>query len=157
MTAVSQMTAFPGNCAEPGQPKVDLPLTRRMNLSSRSELCGTPQKDGSESMKRVLVYCRVSSELQAEGGLSLAEQAQRMKAYALRNGMRIEEQFQDRGCASHDDCLPALKRMVEIAKETPEIYGILVRDLSRVARCSYSCKQIIEDLKTAGVRLMSVE
>lgn len=126
-------------------------------MSSRPGLCGIPQKDGSDSMKRVLAYCRVSSEFQADGGFSLAEQAQVLKTHALRNGMRIEELFQDGGCAAHDDCLPALRRMAERAKEPPEIYGILVMDLSRVARCSYSCKQIIEDLKTAGVRLMSLE
>jgi hypothetical protein len=108
-------------------------------------------------MNKELVFCRVSSELQAEGGLSLVEQIQGLKSYALRNGVRIEELFLDRGCTFPDDCLPSLKDMVAWSPQAPEFAGIPIMSLCQLARCPYTCRQIIENIKKAGVRIVSNE
>jgi len=118
-------------------------------------MCGIPQKEERDSMNKELVFCRVSSELQAEGGLSLAEQIQGLKSYAKRNGVRIEELLLDRGFTFPDDCLPSHRDMLAWTPQVPDLYGIPVMDLCRLARCPYTCRQIIEDLKKAGVRIVS--
>jgi site-specific DNA recombinase len=86
--------------------------------------------------KRVLIYCRVSSERQAKEGHGLDSQEHRCREYARAKGYEVEEVFRDSVSGGGDFmCRPAMQELLEYADDHPHRdYIVIFDDLSRFAR-----------------------
>ncbi|KAB2951158.1 recombinase family protein [Heliorestis acidaminivorans] len=84
--------------------------------------------------KKVLLYCRVSTDEQAKEGVSLDEQRTRLKAYCVAMGWKVEiEEIIDDGYSAKDIDRPGLKRLLsQVEKGT--VSRVLVTKLDRLSR-----------------------
>ena len=63
--------------------------------------------------KKAVIYCRVSTEEQADKGESLASQERRCLAYAQHQGLQVVERFIERGVSGRTAIRPEFSRMKE--------------------------------------------
>ena len=105
--------------------------------------------------KAAYSYIRVSTLLQAEEGVSLDAQRERIIDYCTRNNFFIAGSYADEGLsAKRADNRPALQQAL---KEVCENKGILVvYSLSRLCRSTRDALDIAERLKRAGAHLVSI-
>lgn len=107
-------------------------------------------------MRKVLValYVRVSTDKQAEFGMSLDAQTAELKRYCADRGWDVAETFVDGGFSGKDTERPAFKRMVKRIREGG-IDAIAVTKLDRLTRSVRNLCEINEDLlKGLGVNLI---
>ena len=84
---------------------------------------------------RAALYCRVSTEEQAEEGQSIAAQVRLLEEHCARNHLDIAEHFLDEGFSATTDRRPAFQRMIALAKSSPRPFDvILVHKTDRFAR-----------------------
>ncbi len=84
---------------------------------------------------RAALYVRVSTDEQAEEGLSLDAQQKTLMAYCEQNGYTVAEVFTDAGESARSDKRPAFQRMIATAKQRPKPFDvILVHKMDRFAR-----------------------
>ena len=84
---------------------------------------------------RAALYCRVSTEEQAEEGQSIAAQLRLLGEHCARNHLEIAERFLDEGFSATTDRRPAFQRMIALAKSSPRPFDvILVHKTDRFAR-----------------------
>ena len=110
---------------------------------------GRPRKDGMTSRQgdsvrqpgptlaavRAALYCRVSTEEQAEEGQSIAAQLRLLEEHCTRNHLDLAERFVDEGFSATTDKRPAFQRMIARAKASPRPFDvILVHKTDRFAR-----------------------
>lgn len=100
-------------------------------------------------------YCRVSTTLQAEEGISLDSQAARIRDWCDRNGHAAPIMEVDEGISGkRADNRPALQRALAAACDNR---GILVTySLSRLCRSTRDALEIAERIKKAGAHLVSI-
>ena len=85
--------------------------------------------------RRAALYVRVSTDEQAEEGLSLDAQQNTLTAYCQQNGYIVAEIFTDAGESARSDKRPAFQRMIAVAKQSPKPFDlILVHKMDRFAR-----------------------
>lgn len=105
--------------------------------------------------KRVALYARVSTGMQAEEGKSLAAQKAEMMEFAERHGWQIVTEFVDAGETGTDLDRPGLQAALEGAGEgTYDV--LLVHDLSRLSRSLFDTLRVFEELGNMGVGFASV-
>jgi DNA invertase Pin-like site-specific DNA recombinase len=103
---------------------------------------------------RVALYVRVSTDKQAEFGLSLDAQTAELQRYCVDRGWEVAELFVDGGFSGKDTERPAFKRMVQRIEEGG-IDAIAVTKLDRLTRSVRSLCEINEELlKGRGVQLI---
>ncbi len=94
----------------------------------------TPRPDPQDA-RRAALYIRVSTDEQAEEGLSLDAQRKALEAFCQQQGYRIVECFTDAGESARSDKRPAFQRMIATAKQSPKPFDvILVHKMDRFAR-----------------------
>ncbi|OGW82283.1 MAG: hypothetical protein A3G33_11265 [Omnitrophica bacterium RIFCSPLOWO2_12_FULL_44_17] len=92
----------------------------------------TEKKDQIETNNAVL-YIRVSSKEQAEGGYSLEAQNRLLREYAKQKGFRIVHEFKDEETAKESG-RRAFNEMLFFIKENPSIKHLLVEKTDRLSR-----------------------
>ena len=119
---------------------------------------GQPSHDTLAPQRhRAVAWARVSTDEQAEKGLSIPEQLRQIRAYAARHGMEIVQEFQEAASAFTDEARRAeFHRMLATVEAQPEIGVVLVHDYSRFSRDSLRAQQLVEELKKGGVRVISL-
>ncbi len=106
--------------------------------------------------KRIALYARVSTDMQAEGGLSIPAQLSEMKEFmAKRPGWSVAAEFVDPGFSGSTMRRPALQAMLQ-AVEQGNIDVVLVHELSRLSRSIFDSFRIFEDLGHYNVGFASV-
>ncbi len=84
---------------------------------------------------RVIGYVRVSTNEQAENGVSLDAQAQKIRAYCKGNGWQCVEVVRDDGYSAKDLKRPGLQRILaEFPAKGRRFDGIVVTKLDRLTR-----------------------
>lgn len=83
--------------------------------------------------RRVIGYCRVSTEQQAERGLSLDAQRQQIADYCRRNDLDLIDTIVDGGQSGKDLDRPGLKHVLLLLEEE-SLYGLIVAKLDRLSR-----------------------
>ena len=98
-------------------------------------------------MTRVYGYCRVSTDMQAQYGLSLDAQQEEIRRYAQDRGWIIEEIFVDGGFSAKNTDRPAFKQMAKNIKDAGgRIAAVVVTKLDRLTRSLRDLLTINEDL-----------
>ncbi len=92
-----------------------------------------------------LIYLRVSTKEQAEGGYSIAAQREACISYIADKGLNLVGEFSDRGESARSVDRPGLQEMLAKIKDDSSIDAVVVHKLDRLARN-------IED--HAGIRAM---
>ena len=96
---------------------------------------------------RVFGYCRVSTDIQAQHGLSLEAQHEEIKRLAAEKGWFLEEMFVDSGFSAKNTERPAFQRMARaIQNSDGAIAAVLVTKLDRLTRSLRDLCNINEDL-----------
>ena len=84
---------------------------------------------------RVIGYVRVSTNEQAENGVSLAAQEQKIRSYCKGNGWQCITVIQEDGYSAKDLKRPGLQQLLdEIPQQTCRFAGIVVTKLDRLTR-----------------------
>ena len=107
---------------------------------------------------RVFGYCRVSTDMQAQQGLSLDDQREAIKQFAADRGWTVEEIFVDGGFSAKNTDRPAFQRMVrEIKTSDGAISAVVVTKLDRLTRSLRDLCTINEDLlEPFGCNLVAI-
>jgi DNA invertase Pin-like site-specific DNA recombinase len=108
----------------------------------------------SETPKNAIVYCRVSTQEQADSGLGLEAQEQRCNAYAIANGWNVTATFVDAGVSAKSIDRPELKKA--LAALTPGSVLIVLK-LDRLTRSVADLQPLSEQLSRAGAEWVSVQ
>ena len=122
--------------------------TRRYNSSDRI----------TEHKLKVFCYCRVSTDMQVQHGLSLDAQRSEIERYAADRGWLIAEVFVDGGFSAKNTDRPAFRRMAKAIKDGDgSIAAVVVTKLDRLTRSLRDLCSINEDLlEPSGCNLVAI-
>lgn len=108
-------------------------------------------------MSSAVIYCRVSSEEQANEGASLDAQQSISSDYATKQGWKIAGVFVERGVTGSTSDRPELQNLLQFVKENKgQVQFCLVHKVDRLARDIYVHSFIRNELMKYGVKLHSV-
>ncbi|MBW2063361.1 MAG: recombinase family protein [Deltaproteobacteria bacterium] len=107
-------------------------------------------------MQKALIYCRVSTEEQAERGYSLETQEKYCRQFAERNGYKIVGVYRDEGKSGKRLDRPALKDLLSRIQEDKSISAVIIQETDRLARNTKDHLTIRALLQKANVNLVSV-
>jgi DNA invertase Pin-like site-specific DNA recombinase len=106
-------------------------------------------------MKIAVLYRRVSTQRQADEGVSLQAQAEKARAWCEAMGYTVVGEFEDAGIsAKRADNRPALQDALDLT--TRDGAALVVFSLSRLARSTKDALNIAERLDKAGADLISL-
>src|SRR5260370_14542839 len=107
-------------------------------------------------MKDALSYIRVSSEEQADSGLGLEAQRQRIAAYCTMKGLHLAEIFEDAGISAGKPLAsrPAGSRLLAAAKKGKAV--VVVAKLDRLFRSFSDAANVIADCDKNGSHLVAL-
>jgi len=107
-------------------------------------------------MNDALGYVRVSSEEQADSGLGLEAQRQRIAAYCALKGLRLAEVFADPGISGGKPLAsrPAGSQLLAAANKSKVL--VIVAKLDRLFRSVADAASVIADFDKKGIQLVSI-
>src|SRR5215470_19630505 len=107
-------------------------------------------------MEDALSYIRVSSDDQADSGLGLEAQRQRIAAYCVSKGLRLAKVFEDPGISGGKPLAsrPAGSKLLAAAKKGKVL--VIVAKLDRLFRSVADAANVIADFDKKGIRLVSI-
>jgi DNA invertase Pin-like site-specific DNA recombinase len=108
-------------------------------------------------MEVAISYIRVSSEEQAESGLGLEAQRQRIAAYCTMKGVRLAEVFEDPGVSGGKPLAsrPAGSRLLAAAKNGKAL--VIVAKLDRLFRSVADAANVIADFDKKGIQPVAIQ
>ena len=108
-------------------------------------------------VERALGYVRVSTQRQADGGISLENQEARLGAHYEQRGVELVDIYKDGGLSGTTDNRPGLQALFEHAMRAgAAITEIGVNSFSRLFRDHYLLEHYRRKLKRAGVRIVAI-
>ena len=107
-------------------------------------------------MQKAFIYCRVSTEEQANEGHSLDTQEKFCRKFAEGSGYQVAEVFKDEGKSGTNINRPALQDLLTKCQQDKSIASVLVQETDRLARNTKDHLTIRAILQKAGVKLVSV-
>src|SRR5215470_12786154 len=104
-------------------------------------------------MKDAISYIRVSSEEQADSGLGLEAQRQRIAAYCTMKGLNLAEEFEDPGVSAGKPLAsrPAGSKLLTAAKKSKAV--VVVAKLDRLFHSVADAASVIDDFDKRGIHL----
>jgi site-specific DNA recombinase len=127
-----------------------------MAMANRKQPPATA-RDGKPTTERVAVYARVSTEMQAEEGLSIAAQLTEMREFVAARGWTVVSEFVDAGITGQTLDRPGLQSLLTAA-EQDAFDIVIVHELSRLSRSSvYDTFSIFDQLGRWKVGFASVK
>jgi site-specific DNA recombinase len=100
-----------------------------------------------------VIYARVSTDEQAEKGLSIPAQVETCRAYAKENAIAIAREFLDEGESAKTADRPGFQEMIAYARANREVKAVIVYDTSRFARNRYDAALYKRNLEKHEVRV----
>lgn len=105
---------------------------------------------------KVIGYCRVSTDNQKERDtISIQEEA--LREYATAAGLELGEIFRDEGVSGGLEIRPGLSELLDCLDHAPEIRGVLIWKLDRLARDIVIQEKFIRDLEARGIKVISTK
>ena len=113
--------------------------------------------DQAVELRRTVVgYCRVSTEQQAEGGISLDAQRSQIVGYCNRHDLDLVDVIVDGGQSGKDLDRPGFKRVIQLL-ESGQVYGLVIAKLDRLSRSIIDiCKLVDQYFSNQKYALLSV-
>ena len=107
-------------------------------------------------MNDAIGYIRVSSEEQADSGLGLEAQRQRIAAYCTMKGLRLAAVFEDPGVSAGKPLAnrPAGSRLLATARKGKAV--VVVAKLDRLFRSVADAANVIDDFDKKGIQLVAI-
>jgi len=103
---------------------------------------------------RAVGYVRVSTEGQAERGVSLAAQEAKLRALAALHDAEIVEMIRDEGASAKTLNRPGMARVLELVRSR-KVDAVFVAKLDRVTRSVRDLADLVETFRKRGVALVS--
>ena len=110
--------------------------------------------DGPAGAKRAVGYCRVSTDKQADEGVSLDAQREKIRAMAVVHGAALADVIVDAESATNLD-RPGMVRLLELVR-TGAVDVVIIAKLDRLTRSVRDLADLLELLLKHGVSLVSV-
>ena len=107
-------------------------------------------------MPNALIYCRVSSEEQAQKGFSLDAQEKYSGEFAKNNGYTVVGVFRDEGKSATTLNRPALKDILSECQRNKSIDALIIQETDRLARNTKDHLTIKALLQKSNVKIISV-
>ena len=109
-------------------------------------------------LKKLVGYCRVSTENQKEEG-TIEIQEKELKKYADKYGHELVKIFKDNGISGGSELenRPGLAGLFNYIEGNSEIEGILIFKLDRLARDLYIQEHLIKKLEELNKKLISIK
>jgi len=107
-------------------------------------------------MPNALIYCRVSSEEQAQKGFSLDTQEKYCGEFAKNNGYKVGGVFRDEGKSATTLNRPALKDILSECQRNKSIDALIIQETDRLARNTKDHLTIKALLQKSNVKIISV-
>jgi site-specific DNA recombinase len=107
-------------------------------------------------MQKALIYCRVSTDEQAQEGYSLDAQEKYCRQFAQNNGYDVFGVYRDEGKSGTKLDRPALQEMLAKIQQDKSINAIFVQETDRLARNTKDHLTIKALLQKEDTRLISV-
>ena len=114
----------------------------------------TPRPRKHAAKVRAVIYTRVSTEGQAESGLSLDHQLTKCRALAVVNDYEVAEEITDAGVSAATLDRPGVARVLALVR-TRKVEAILIAKLDRLTRSVRDLADLLEDLSQKHVALVS--
>ncbi len=106
-------------------------------------------------IKRVAIYCRVSTEEQAAEGYSISAQLQTLRQYTQLYGWQVAEEYVDEGISGKNiKGRPAMQRLVADV-EKDKFQAVLVWKISRLSRNMLDTLTLLDKFEDYGVKFIS--
>jgi DNA invertase Pin-like site-specific DNA recombinase len=107
-------------------------------------------------MREAIAYVRVSSEEQADSGLGLEAQRQRVAAYCQMKDLHLSEIFEDPGIGGGKPLAsrPAGSKLLVAAKRGKSV--VVVAKLDRLFRSVADAANVIADFNKRGIELVAI-
>ena len=116
---------------------------------------GRRAKADATKKRATVGYVRVSTDDQAENGVSLAAQEERLRAYAVATGRNLEDIIIDAGESAKTMNRPGLRRVLD-GMGAGEIGAIVILKLDRLTRSVRDLGEILDLAARRDVALVSV-
>lgn len=108
-----------------------------------------------ELRRKVVGYCRVSTDQQADQGISLDAQRQQIVNYCNRNDLDLIDVVVDGGQSGKDLDRPGFKKVIQIL-ESGRAYGLVIAKLDRLSRSIIDiCKLVDQYFSNQKYALLS--
>jgi DNA invertase Pin-like site-specific DNA recombinase len=107
-------------------------------------------------MSKALIYCRVSTEEQAQQGYSLEAQEKFCRQFATNNGYEVAGVYRDEGKSGTTLDRPALKDLLSKIQQKNSVAAVIVQETDRLSRNTKDHLTIRALLQKSGVKLISV-
>jgi site-specific DNA recombinase len=107
-------------------------------------------------MNRAVIYVRVSSREQAEGGYSIEAQLEACRRFVYDKGWTVEDEFTELGESARTTNRPAFKAMAAMLDDHGGITHLVVHKIDRLARNLADYAAVKARLQKLGIRLVSV-
>jgi site-specific DNA recombinase len=109
-----------------------------------------------DTMKEAIGYVRVSSEEQADSGLGLEAQRQRIVAFCELKGVRLVEVYEDAGVSGGKplSSRPSGSRLLYAARRGKVV--VVVAKLDRLFRSVADAASVIADFDKKGIELVAI-
>ena len=105
-------------------------------------------------MKKAIGYIRVSTEQQADEGVSLAAQRAKITAWCALNDYKLIAIYEDAGISGKT--VSKRPQLQAALSEMKKGMALVVYSLSRLARSTKNCIEIADELKATGSDLVSL-
>jgi site-specific DNA recombinase len=105
-------------------------------------------------MKKAIGYIRVSTEQQADEGISLATQRAKIEAWCKLNDYELVTIYEDAGISGKT--ISKRPQLQMALSEMKKGMALIVYSLSRLARSTKNCIEIADELKSKGGDLVSL-
>src|SRR5438477_7031466 len=107
------------------------------------------------SSMRAIGYVRVSTDRQADHGVSLEAQEAKIRAMAVVQGSEIVELIVDGGESAKDLNRPGMERLLALVDER-KVQTVIIAKLDRLTRSVKDLAELLERFQRRGVSLVSV-
>ena len=109
-------------------------------------------------LKKVVGYCRVSTNNQKEEG-TIKLQEKIIKKYTEKNNCELVKTFKDNGVSGGSELenRPGLAELFSYVEENKEVEGVLIFKLDRLARDLYIQEHLIKKLEGLNKKLISIK
>jgi DNA invertase Pin-like site-specific DNA recombinase len=111
--------------------------------------------DGPAGAKRAVGYCRVSTDKQADEGVSLDAQREKIRAMAVVHGAALADVIVDAGESAKNLDRPGMVQLLELVR-AGAVDLVIIAKLDRLTRSVRDLADLLELLLKHGVSLVSV-